>query len=177
MTPEFARALAGLLERVGGPDGISTAEIEKELARRPFTLAQSSSPIALTGTTTAKVLASVTIPANRIGKMGLVRISTTWSVSNSLGEKKIITRFGGDDISSNVITTVSTYQEQNSIQNRDKTDEQFFVFGGFAYTGAPLGKLTKDTTLPQIIDIVAQLSDSKDSVTLEAYTIEIIPKP
>lgn len=29
MTPEFARALSSILERVGGPDGVSTTELEK----------------------------------------------------------------------------------------------------------------------------------------------------
>jgi hypothetical protein len=245
MTPEFARALSAVLQRIGGVDGLSTPEILKlakqaltvaqdsivnaafapppappvetmavfddsgvaaqlgvligalndlqvlvmtapdatarlaeaikELARRPSTLAQSAIAASVTGTLAATVLATISVPANAMGKNGMLRITTTWSVTNSANNKTIVTRFGATDISSNAVTTVSTYQEQRMIQNRNAANSQVFIFGGFAYTGSPIGTLAKDTTVAQNIDIVAQLSNVGETITLEAYTVELIP--
>lgn len=173
-TPEFARALADLLIRLGGTDGASITDIMKDLGRRPSTLAQSSSPVNVSGTTEARVLASVNVPANSMGEHGMVRVTTTWSMSNNENNKTVITRFGGEEIARNPVITVSTYQEQRMIQNRG-VKRQVFIFGGNSYTGAPIGMLEKDTTKVQKVDIVAQLENASDSMTLEAYTVELIP--
>lgn len=176
MTQEFSRALADLLVRVGGPDGMSITAIQKELARRPSTLAQTSEPATVTGTTAAVTMATIKVPADSMGPNGMLRISTMWSVTNNQNEKTIITRFGGAQTSRNAITTVSTYQDEQRIQNRG-TGSQIFVFGGFSYTGAGIAKLSMDTTQEQKIEIVGQLASSNDSITLEAYTVELIPTP
>lgn len=158
------------------PDGLARlSETVKELARRPSTVAQSAIAASVTGTLVATVLATVSVPANAMGKNGMLRITTTWSVTNSANNKTIVIRFGGTDISSNAVTTVATYQEQRMIQNRNAANSQVFIFGGFAYTGSPIGTLAKDTTAAQNIDIVAQLSNVGETITLEAYTVELIP--
>lgn len=174
-SPEFARALADLLMRVGGPTGASITDLMKELERRPSTLAQSSSSLSVSGTTSPTVLVSVKVPGNSMGPNGMVRITTTWSVTNNENNKTIIMRFGGSDISNNPVTTVTTYQEQQILYNRSAPDAQIFMFGGFGHTGEAIAKLAKDTRKDQNIDIVAQLSDSADVMTLEAFTVELIP--
>lgn len=175
-TPEFARALADLLARLGGTNGASITDLMQELARRPSTLAQSATPITLSGSTDVTVLASVKVPANAMGSAGMVRITTTWSVTNNENNKTVITRFGGADIARNAVTTVSSYQEQRLVQNRNP-GQQVFMFGGASYTGAPVATLDKDTTKTQTVDIVAQLQIATDAITLEAYTVELIPTP
>lgn len=177
MTPEFSRSLSSVFDRIGGSNAPNVAELVKELARRPSTLAQAAEPAELRTKLDPVVLASVVIPAGAMGPNGMVRVTSTWSMTNSQKDKTVIIRFGGVDISSNSVTTATTYQEQRIIQNRNTPKAQVFVFGGNAYTGAPIGTLDRDTTQTQRIDIVGQLSDSQDTMTLEAYTVELIPSP
>lgn len=150
-------------------------EVAKELIRRPSVLAQTGVAVNLTGTLAATVLATVAVPANALGKNGLLRITTTWSITNSANDKTIAIRFGGTAISSSVVTTASTYQEQRVIQNRNATNSQVFQFGGAAFTGSPIGTMAKDTTAAQNIDIVGQLANVAETITLEAYSVELLP--
>lgn len=182
MTAEFSRALAALFDRVGGADSIGLSDVGKmiddiqaDLARRPSVLAQAAPGATLTGTAIESVLATITVPAKAMGRNGMLRISTAWSLTNSENEKKIVLRFGGVVMSSDTVITTSRYQTQQSIQNKGDFDSQVFVFGGAAYTGMPVSTMGKDTTAPQDIEIVAQLSSSGETITLEAYTVELIP--
>lgn len=176
MTREFSKSLSSLQTLLGGTNGLSLTDIRKAIARLPSTLAQSSTPITLAGSIDPKVLAAVTVPAGVMGNSGMVRVTTTWSVTNNENNKTVSTRFGGTEISSNAVTTVSTYQDHQSIQNRG-VNAQVFVYGGFSFTGAPIGTLDKNTAKSQLIEIVGQLSDADDVITLEAYTVELIPSP
>lgn len=185
-TPDSGAAMAKLASQLEdltrtvamAPDGMArTAEIVKDLARRPYILAQVGTPTSVTGTLAATVLATVVVPANALGKNGMIRVKTIWSTTNSAYNKTSIIRFGGTDTSANVTTTTSTYKDEQTIQNRNATNSQVFIFGGAAYTGSPIGTMAKDTTVNQNIDIVGQLAVATETMTLEAYTVEVIPSP
>lgn len=164
-----------ILGAFDGAGAARAAEVAKELIRRPSILAQSGTAISLTGSLINTIMTTVPVPANMMGRNGMLRITTTWSITNSANNKTIIIKFGGTAISSSIVTTASTYQEERIIQNRNAVNSQVFVFGGAGFTGAPIGTMAKDTTTIQSIDIVAQLSDIAETITLEAYTVELLP--
>jgi hypothetical protein len=176
MTTEFSRFLSGFLDRVGGPSGMGNEQLLEKILSLPSIVEQSAVPVSLTGTTVEKVMARVIVPAESMGRYGAIRITTLWSMKNSELEKKIVTRFAGADISSSVVSTVTTYTEQRSIYNRGTSDRQVFIFGGAGYTGQDIGTLSVSTTANQVIEIVAQLPAPAELITLEAYTVELLPR-
>ena len=123
MSAEFSRFLTDFLARVGGPSGASTSDLQQiiedaqeSIAALPSLLAQSGKAVRLNGTIAPTVLVSVPIPAQSMGINGMVRVTTTWSMTNSNSEKIVSVRFGGSEISSNAIITATTYHEQRIIQ-------------------------------------------------------------
>lgn len=177
MTPEFARALANVFGLLGGDAGVSITEVLTNVSHRSLVLAQSAVPVVLSNTLIQTVMATIAVPPKLMGLNGMLRISTTWSVTNNERNKTFITKFAGVNISLNVVTTTTTYREQQTIQNRNNVGSQVFVLGGFGNTGAPIGTMSKNTDVEQIIQIAAQLSNLADIITLEAYTVELIPSP
>lgn len=154
----------------------------KSVARptSPIVLAQSGAAVSHTGNTNETTLATVVIPANSMGPNGAVRLTTLWTATNNANGKSVITRFGGQIVASNAPASFATYREQRQIINRNATNSQATYFGsfsGFGTSGAALNTQTIDTTQNVNLVIATQLTNAADTITLEAYTVEIIPSP
>lgn len=144
----------------------------------PIVLAQSAVAVSKTGDLVEATLASITIPAGAMGLNGSLRLTTVWSMTNNANIKNVITKWGGTNIATLPCASMATYREQRQINNRNAANSQVsFVssFGGWSNSGVAIGTFTKDTTQDQALAIAVQLANAADTITLEAYTLELIP--
>lgn len=142
-------------------------------------LAQSAVPIAHTGTTSATVLATVTVPANAMGANGCVRVTAYWSMTNNANSKNLVIRFGGaaTQMWSAGLSNVSAAGCQVSVHNRGATGSQIMNGGGTSSSYGTLPSMvtsSEDTTQSQSIQFVGNLAVSTDTLTLERYTVEVL---
>lgn len=152
------------------------------LRTRPHVLAQSAVAASVTGTTSETALATIVVPAGAMGANGAVRITTLWSHTNSANNKLLRIRFGGASGTSylgNNLTTTATLNHVLVISNRNAANSQI---GGYA-SATPIGSSTgaaitssADTSLDTSIVISGQLADSGETITLERYVVEVLPK-
>lgn len=136
-----------------------------------------SAAVALTGTTSATTLATITIPAGLIGANGKVKFYPLWSNTNNANSKTL-------RVVLNSATAVCSATSQNSVHNsgllilRNFNSEtiQRMSSGMVAGLGSTTGSIaasTIDTTVPVTVTITGQLANSADTMTLESLFVEI----
>lgn len=144
-------------------------------------LGSSGAAAGVTGTTSETQLASITVPAGAMGKNGAVGITTLWSYTNSANGKTVRVRFGGPSgvaYQTLVATTTATLQTQTIIINNNSTGAQKAFTGltlPYATSTSALTTSSVDTTAATTIYISGQLASSGETITLESYTVELIP--
>ncbi|WP_354686684.1 hypothetical protein [Cupriavidus necator] len=142
-------------------------------------LAQSAAPVSVTGTTTETTLATIAIPAGAMGPNGALRITTAWSAQASNANTKTVRhRIGSTQIGSstglaNNLNTITAQQwsNRNSQTSQIARDVIAVPFGA---NGGALLATAIDTTAAQTLTLTAQLGTASDTITLEAYTVEIL---
>jgi hypothetical protein len=146
-------------------------------------IANSATAIAHTGTTDETVLATVAIPAAAAGANGSIRVTSLWSCTNDASVKNSRHRFGasgagtgGTAVHTGTLTSTGTYKAVTDIWNRNATNSQMSGLpnGTFASSATALVTAAIDTTAATEIAITAQLADGADTVTLEAYRVEVL---
>lgn len=160
------------------PTGTVTPKLTADLiAGTARVLAQSAVPLVKTGDTVETALATITIPGGMLGPNGSVRITTLWTHTNSANNKNMRVKFGGTQISVNTVTTTAASRDQRQINNRGSASSQIAFQGGTgglgATTGAPV-TTAFDTAAPVDITLTAQLALGTETMTLEAYTVEVL---
>ncbi|MFD2271823.1 hypothetical protein ACFS07_13325 [Undibacterium arcticum] len=144
-----------------------------------ITLAQSAVAVSVTGTLTETTLASVTIPGGVMGLNGSLRITTLWSCTNNANNKTFNVRFGGTSICSNTSMNSSVaYIDRRVLHNRNSLISQVAMpgaNGGSGNSTVALVTMTKDTSVDQLLTITMALANTGDTVTLESYTVEVLP--
>lgn len=164
-------------------DGVSkwfTGVLEKSgrEVNVPSIVAQSAVPISLTGTLVETTLASITIPGGMIGANGSLRITALWSCTNNANAKDMKTKFSGNNLLWLGVTATASAHEMVIMRNRGAANSQV------AYTGTqvPFGVNTGanqtysvNTAVDQTLSFVGQLANAADTITLEGYTIEVLP--
>ena len=133
-----------------------------------------------TGDTSEVILASVTVPANILGKNGAILIRTSTSGTSNANSKTI--RYRLDGISGTAFrafaqTTGTGQQDVFIIQNVNATNAQKGscpapVTNSFSGKAGGLTTGTVDTTVDKTLVITGQLATSTDTITLESYTVE-----
>lgn len=140
-------------------------------------LAQSAAAVSHTGDTSQTTLATVTIPANSMGKNGRIRVTTVWSYTNSANNKSLRVSFGGTNFLSSNVTTTASVQDQRTISNRGVTNSQVGLtstVGGFSSSAVSPVTASVDTTADVSLIFSGQLANSAETVTLESYLVELI---
>lgn len=164
--------------RLSGP---AAAEIRDQPSTGWRMLAQSSVAASHTGNTTETVLATITVPANRMGKNGRLKITAHWSYSNNANNKITRVRFDGLQMVAATNTTTAQQRTQIEICNRNSLSAQIVsipgLAAGFGTTATAVLTQTVDTSADRNITLTAQLADGADSVTLESYSVEIYFAP
>lgn len=144
----------------------------------PVTLAHSAVAASLTGTAAETTLASITIPGGLMGPNGAVRITTIWSYTNSANNKFARVKFGGSLYIGATLTTTAQFHHLIYIANRGVTNSQIGAGNntipyGSGTAALPISSI--DTSQDQVITLTGQLANTGETITLEAYSIEVLP--
>jgi hypothetical protein len=145
----------------------------------PVVLAQSGVASSVTGTTAETTLASITIPGGMMGPNGMLRIRTFWSYTNSANNKNLRVNFGGTVLLNSNQTTTATAWEDTIISNRGALNSQ----GGVSRITSNSGNtsivgviaVAADTSTDKVVAFSAILASAAETITLEAYTVEVLP--
>lgn len=141
-------------------------------------LAQSAVAASVTGTTNETTLATIAIPAGAMGVNGSLRITTLWTTTNSANNKNLRVKLGATAFTDIALTTTAAGQFQTHIRNRGAPNSQvaFIVGSGFPFAssaGSPFPGAI-DTAVSQTLALTGQLANTGETITLEAYTVEIL---
>lgn len=141
-----------------------------------------------TGTTAETVLATVTIPGGYLGANGVIRITSVWSATDNANTKTARIKFGasgegtsGVEFYTLDMATKATLRQQTQIMNNGSASAQIAGPKALSESGFGLsdGLIVTDTTdTASDVDVIftAQLANSADTISLEAYTIEILKR-
>ena len=144
----------------------------------PGSLGVSGVGVPVTGTTNETTLATIGIPASAMGINGYTRIWTLWTATNSANNKTIRVRLGGSVVFSSVVTTTPNGSTVVEIWNRGALNSQISnnssTGAGLGFTGNAWTTTAIDMSVAQNITITGQLANSGETITLEAYTVELI---
>lgn len=148
------------------------------LVDRSSVLKQSGVAAPVTGTTAETTLATIPLPAGIMGLNGVLRITMVWTVTNSANNKSLRVVLGGSLFSGVDLTTTASAQFQVHIRNRGVANSQigFISSSGFPFStsgGSPVTG-TVDTAVAQNLLITGQLASGAETITLEAYTVELL---
>lgn len=142
------------------------------------TLAQSAVAAPVTGTTSETVLATIPIPANSLGVNGTLRITTLWTITSSANNKTLRVKLGGTPFLDIAMTTTASAHFQTHIRNRGAANSQIgFILGSgfpFSTSGGSPSTGAVNTATAQNLEITGQLANGTETITLEAYTVELI---
>lgn len=136
--------------------------------------------------TNENILASFYLPANLLGKNGVMRITTEWSCTNNANVKTTRVRFG--NVSGVIVQQGTLANSQSAIvtsklTNRNATNAQLLSWTSVASTGlgaasnvsSYLQTSTADTTADRLFVVTAQKATAGDTLVLESLLVEILP--
>jgi hypothetical protein len=143
----------------------------------------SAEAVSHTGDTSETALATIQVPASLMGANGILRVTTLWSITNSANNKTLRARLGGisgTQYLAVTLTTQATYRDQRQIANRNSLASQVgmsnTVLGGFGSSATALSTSSLDTAANQDLVITGQLAAAGETITLEAYLVEVLPR-
>jgi hypothetical protein len=143
-------------------------------------IAMSGAPLSLTGTLTNTVLATVPIPANALGKNGVLRVTTLWQMTASANNKTLRNNFGGsfDILAGHTVSGagVQSVLHTRYMMNAGVANSQvgFAAWGDNFENNNTVATGAVDTTVAQNLTIEAQLALISETITLKAYIVELI---
>lgn len=145
-------------------------------------LARSGSAVSHTGSTSETALATVSLPAGSMGPNGILRVTHLWSMTSSGNVKTPRIRLGGiagTAFYQQTQTTTVTLRHQTEIANRNNAASQVSwpsIAGGGGWTASAQAATTGTVNTGATLDIVisGQLASSGETITLEAYLIELL---
>ncbi|WP_420997599.1 hypothetical protein ACKI2N_012360 [Cupriavidus sp. 30B13] len=137
---------------------------------------QSGAPVSVTGTTSETVLATIPIPAGAMGPNGALRITAYWSYPNNANTKNLKVTLGGVSVVSVGRTTFASDYWLLSLINRGLQNSQVRPVSPFPYGSGANGMspMAVDTSVAQNLIFSAQPANAADTITLEAYTVELL---
>jgi hypothetical protein len=160
--------------------GPAVAQIRPEPDQGWQVLAQSYVAVSHTGTTGEVTLGTYTLPANRMGANGAVKVTAHWSYTSSGNNKVPRIRFGGSLAAGTTETATAQRMTQIIIGNRNSLSSQIVsatgntTFTGFGVVNVAATTLSIDTTADRAIAITGQLANTGETITLESYVIELM---
>lgn len=136
--------------------------------------------------TNENVLATVTVPAGALGPNGALRITSLWSFTSSANNKTPRIRLGGLSgtvyMGPTITTSVGLFQEV-MIFNRGAANSQVGFAaastsaGGWGLSSASANVTSAvDTAAGTTLVLTAQKASAGETLTLEAYLAELLPR-
>lgn len=157
--------------------GPAAAEIRNNPDQHWQILGQSSVAVSHTGDTNETTLATISVPANRMGANGRLRVTAHWSYTNSGNNKITRVRFGGSQATATTNTTTAQQKLMVDIGNRNSLSSQIVGIPGssdaLGTTTTAVTTLSIDTTSDRNVTITGALANTGETITLENYTVEI----
>jgi hypothetical protein len=144
----------------------------------PITLAQSGVASSVTGTTAETTLASVTIPGGMMGVNGVLRVTFLTNNTNNVNSKTFRLKIGGVTVMPYTYGGSAQAQQMFILRNRGAQNVQTFLNSNavvFGTTTATTVNTNFDMSVDQVLSITGQLAVGTDSMTLESYTVEVLP--
>lgn len=140
-------------------------------------LAQSGAPSSVTGTATETTLASITIPGGMLGANGMLKITPVFSATNNVNTKTMRVRFAGNSLVAQGAASFASAQLMAQIRNRNSLSSQgtFNALNGFGTSASSFSASAVDTSVDQVVTITGTLAVTTDTLTLEGYTVEVLP--
>lgn len=135
-------------------------------------------PVLLTGTTTETTLGTVVVPANIIGPHSCFKITTWWQMTNNANVKTVRHRCNGAVYGPGVtLPNIATATMMSMGINRGNVQSQIWNQSlNVPYIASTNGAITSTLDLTQDLPwtITGQLAVGTDSLTLDAWTFEIL---
>lgn len=149
----------------------------------PIVIAQSGTAVPLTGTTTETTLATITIPGGMMGLNGSIEVDVSASFTANTNLKTLNVKLGGTQIGifSRSGATETGARTNLVVSNRGSQSSQVLsqpastsvLFGVFTTTYP--ATLSKDMSQDQALTITGTLANSADTITLERYSVKVLP--
>ena len=141
---------------------------------------QSGVASSVTGTVTETTLGTLTLPGSILGPNGLVKIETLWTHTNSVNNKTLKSKLGGQAIQNMVVTTTATTRAMNSVANRQSyTSQACFnpaTVSSYGSGTAATSTFTVNTAVDTVINFTGTLANTGETITLEAWQVVVWPK-
>lgn len=135
----------------------------------------------VTGTTSETTMESITVPANKMGSGGALRLTAHFSGSGIAGTKTLRLKFGGTTLSTVVILAAASQAARCSlvILNNASTSSQIALNEWDVVTASgsrTFGSATSaiDTTADAALTITCQLADGADQMNLVLSVAEFL---
>ena len=142
------------------------------------TLAQSGVALPTINNTSEQFLATVSIPAGRLGPNGAIRVVTLWTLTNNANVKTPRIRLGGQAgtiLWNPAMASFATFKGHAYIMNRGLQNSQVAGDAAFGGTAGAVATAAIDTSAAQDLVISAQKATGTDTMTLEGYMVEVNP--
>lgn len=164
---------------IAGNIGLAGAIDWESVNDFPVIVAQSAVAVANTGSTTKNTLATVVLPPGIMGANGALRIRSLWSATpNNVNVKTVTIQFGATTVYTGILTSLLQIMDERTVWNRGLTNSQVVVTAAsnapFAAGTVAVTTAAIDTTAAVSVLFTAQLATGTDTITLEAYTVELI---
>ena len=148
----------------------------------PKVLFDSAVAVAVTGTLTKTVLATVGVPAGVMGPNSTLRVLPVWSYTNSANNKvfgvEVGTAMPGTTIYMRTRTTTASEMPLIEVQNRGAKSSQISKYAATSsYATAqasPPTTHTIDFNVAQNVFVYGQLANVGETIALEALRVEIV---
>jgi hypothetical protein len=172
----------GYFSDAGRLIGFRNADAAQSLGSVPVVIAQShAAGGALTGTTSSTPLATVTIPGGMIGPNGSVRVHAKLNCSGVAGTKTVAIALNGSILGdtgyaagATDITVLLSFGNRGTLSSQVGSGAG--INGGLgSSTSGALRTAAQNTANDLAVTIVATLANAADSITLQSYTVEVIP--
>lgn len=177
-SPTFTGTPASVTPALGD-DSTNIATTAYVAANSYQVLAHSGVASSHTGDTSLTTLGTFTIPAGRIGNNGSVRITSHWSYPNNANNKTLAVAFGASNVMQTLVTTTQTFTDQRTVDNRNSASSQVCINTGATSFGPSSTAATTtaiNTANAVVVNFNGTLGSGSDTITLEAWTIEVFYK-
>lgn len=146
----------------------------------PFTLRASGVAVTAPADTNENILATITVPPNKIWPNGTIRVWMVFSMTNNANVKTGRVRFsgiGGTIFRSVTLTSLLSFTALCEFQNRNSITSQIGGAATVDLAGSGGGVVTAavNTGAEQTIVITGQKATAGDTLTLERYKVECFP--
>lgn len=151
-------------------------------------IAMSAVAVSRTGATGNAVMVTVPIPASTASLNDRLRITSLWTTTNSANNKTVAVYFGatgagltGTQYYGQTVTTSASIKDQRDIFVRGTLSTQvgFSTTGTGGWGNSTNAVVTSSINMANASEIVfaGNLANAGETITLEAYCIELIRSP